>query len=199
MTRQQLVIDHLKLAAGIAANMSKRLPRHVDLQDLEQDARIGLMEAAGRFDSKRKVSFGAYARRRISGAIVDGLRRTDHLSRDTRRQIKAENADAPACPAQLLDTDDIPGILLSPETYAVESERDRLLGAAVAKLPGRWRIVLRGYYRHGMTMREIGRGLGVNESRVSQIHKRALGELRTRLVAQGFTTAAEFSVQEVWP
>jgi len=199
MTSQQLVLDHLGLAAGIAAKMSKRLPHHIDPRDLEQDARIGLMDAAAKFDASRRVSFGAYARRRIGGAIIDGLRRTDHLSRDARAKHRAEGSDAPAAPLHLDGGDEIPGVLLSPEHHAVASERNRVIEDAVATLPRRWRIVLRSYYHAGRTMREIGAGMGVNESRVSQIHKSALRRLREHLVARGVTTAAQFNIQEVRP
>jgi hypothetical protein len=43
MTTHMVVIDHLAPAATIAGNISKRLPRHVDLRDLYKDARVGLL------------------------------------------------------------------------------------------------------------------------------------------------------------
>jgi RNA polymerase sigma factor for flagellar operon FliA len=196
---QQLTVDHLRLAASIARSMSKQLPRHLDPQDLEQDARLGLMDAALKFDARRNAAFGTNARRRIRGAIIDGLRRTDHLSRDERTSIKAEGADAPAGALHPKTADEIPGVLVAPDRYAVEAERDRLLHDAICTLPARWRIVIRAYYHGGKTMREIGLGLGVNESRVSNIRARALRRLRQRLEAQGLTASAQFVIREVRP
>jgi RNA polymerase sigma factor for flagellar operon FliA len=190
-------MNHLGLAASIAGNMSKRLSRHIDPQDLEQDARLGLLDAAVKYDAGRNAPFGTYARRRIRGAVIDGLRRTDHLSRNDRARLKAEGADAPAGPLRLETADEIPGALQPPDRYAAEAERDRFLRAAIATLPTRWRIVLRAYYHGGKTMREIGLGLGVHASRVSQIHARALCRLRLRLEAQGFVASAQFIIQEV--
>lgn len=63
-------------------------------------------------------------------------------------------------------------------------ERSRLKAEvlqAVEQLPERQRLVLHLYYVEELTMREIGAILGVNESRVSQIHKRAASDLAGRM------------------
>ena len=197
MATQQLVIENLRLAATIAGKMSKRLPRHLDSQDIHQDARLGLIFAAANYDSARNLSVGSYARRRIGGAVLDGLRRTDHLSRSNRARIKAHGSDAPAGPLNLAAPDKIPGVLVAPEQYAASAERQRLLAAAMETLPVRLRIVLHAYYHRGKTMREIGSHLGVAESRISQIHARALRLLRRYFEQRGFTSYAPFSIPRV--
>jgi DNA-directed RNA polymerase specialized sigma subunit len=53
--------------------------------------------------------------------------------------------------------------------------------------------VLHTYYDGGKTMHEIGARLGVNESRVSQIHARALRLLRRHFEQFGFTSYAAFA------
>jgi RNA polymerase sigma factor for flagellar operon FliA len=63
-------------------------------------------------------------------------------------------------------------------------ERDelaRILGVAIESLPERERLVLSLYYYEEFTMKEIGSMLGVNESRVSQIHTKATLRLRSKL------------------
>jgi RNA polymerase sigma factor for flagellar operon FliA len=60
-------------------------------------------------------------------------------------------------------------------------ERVDLVAAAIARLPERERMVITLYYHEELTMKEVGRVLGVNESRVSQIHSRAVDTLRRRL------------------
>jgi RNA polymerase sigma factor for flagellar operon FliA len=65
-----------------------------------------------------------------------------------------------------------------------EFERDELaavLGTAIEALPERERLVLSLYYYEEFTMKEIGSMLGVNESRVSQIHSKAALRLRSKL------------------
>jgi RNA polymerase sigma factor for flagellar operon FliA len=66
------------------------------------------------------------------------------------------------------------------------------LAEAVKELPERHQEVLRRYYQGGMTMREIGDRMGINESRVSQIHKSALGQLGERLRANNVTSSAAY-------
>ncbi len=60
-------------------------------------------------------------------------------------------------------------------------ETKRLLNEAILTLPERHRLVLGLYYVEGLTLAEIGRVLGVTESRVCQIHTRAVIQLRGRL------------------
>ena len=68
-----------------------------------------------------------------------------------------------------------------------ESEVTRLVRAEVRRLPEREKLVLSLYYDEGLTLAEIGTVLGVTESRVSQIHTKAVLHLRARLAAAGVT------------
>jgi RNA polymerase sigma factor for flagellar operon FliA len=53
----------------------------------------------------------------------------------------------------------------------------------IRRLPERERLVLSLYYDEGLTLVEIGQVIGVTESRVSQIHTKAVLQLRSRLAA----------------
>ena len=64
------------------------------------------------------------------------------------------------------------------------------LKAVMSRLPRRTREIVTLYHWRGLTMREIGVRYGINESRVSQIHKRALGLLAVALREQGITGSA---------
>ncbi|MDP9184630.1 MAG: RNA polymerase sigma factor WhiG [Actinomycetota bacterium] len=67
----------------------------------------------------------------------------------------------------------------------VESQETRgLLAAAINELSEREKIVVTLYYFEGLTLAEIGGILGVTESRVCQIHTKAVGLLRNQLRAQ---------------
>lgn len=72
------------------------------------------------------------------------------------------------------DSED-PGALIG------DVEVRRLLAEAVDQLPERERLVIALYYYEGLTLKEIGQVLGVSESRVSQIHTKAIVRLRGRL------------------
>ena len=59
-----------------------------------------------------------------------------------------------------------------------EEDERRELAEALAELPERERTMLSLYYYEGLNLKEIGRVMGVTESRVSQIHGKALSMLR---------------------
>ena len=64
--------------------------------------------------------------------------------------------------------------------YEVEEMR-QILADAINRMPEREKIVLTLYYYEGLTLAEIGEVLGVTESRVCQIHTKAIFQLRSRL------------------
>jgi RNA polymerase sigma factor for flagellar operon FliA len=66
------------------------------------------------------------------------------------------------------------------EAYEVD-EMKHLLADAINRMPDRERLVLTLYYYEGLTLAEIGGILGVTESRVCQIHTKAILQLRGRL------------------
>ncbi len=61
------------------------------------------------------------------------------------------------------------------------AEMVEALSAAVGHLPKRERLVVALYYQDEMTMKEISKVLGISESRVCQLHSRALAKLRSAL------------------
>lgn len=82
--RQKLFDLHLAFARQIAAkHFLDRKSGDLEFADLGQFACTGLLEALDRFDPARGVPFRAFARRRISGSILDGL---SHLS-ERREQL----------------------------------------------------------------------------------------------------------------
>jgi RNA polymerase sigma factor for flagellar operon FliA len=78
----------------------------------------------------------------------------------------------------------VPSEPTAPDKAFEEREvRDRIR-AAIASLPARERKVIGLYYYNEATMKQIGTAIGVNESRVSQLHARAIQRLRTALGAE---------------
>jgi RNA polymerase sigma factor for flagellar operon FliA len=64
--------------------------------------------------------------------------------------------------------------------------KDRL-SEAIAGMPEREKLVVALYYYENLTLREIGEVLGVTESRVSQLHTKAVLRLRSRLQGDPLT------------
>jgi RNA polymerase sigma factor for flagellar operon FliA len=86
--RDQLVVDMLPLVEREALKIRKRLPAHVELDDLISDGVLGLVDALAKFNPGRRVKLESYARHRIRGTILDGLRSADPVPRDIRRKHK---------------------------------------------------------------------------------------------------------------
>ena len=70
---------------------------------------------------------------------------------------------------------------VNPQDQLEEKETERLLAEGIDRLPERERLVVALYYKEGLTLKEIGRVLGVTESRVCQIHAKAILRLRAHL------------------
>jgi RNA polymerase sigma factor for flagellar operon FliA len=70
---------------------------------------------------------------------------------------------------------------LDPSTGVESQETRSLLAAAINELSEREKIVVTLYYFEGLTLAEIGEILGVTESRVCQIHTKAVGVLRGQM------------------
>ena len=69
----------------------------------------------------------------------------------------------------------------NPQQKIEESEAKQILADAISKLSDRERMVITLYYYEELTSKEIGKILGVSDSRVSQLHTKAILRLRGRL------------------
>ncbi len=79
-----------------------------------------------------------------------------------------------------------------PDSICAREQLRHVLGDAMKTLPERYQKVVLLYYTNEMTMKEIGGVLGINESRVSQIHKSALEKMAVALQATGITSSQAF-------
>ena len=70
---------------------------------------------------------------------------------------------------------------LTPETIVEKDEIRRVIVQAIQELPEKEKKVLVLYYYEDLTLKEIGQVLHVTESRVSQLHTKAIMRLRTKL------------------
>ncbi|ATY10413.1 FliA/WhiG family RNA polymerase sigma factor [Amycolatopsis sp. AA4] len=73
---------------------------------------------------------------------------------------------------------------VDPVAVLVDQDNRRQLAEAIAQLTDRDKIVVSLYYFESLTLAEIGKVLGVTESRVSQLHTRAVMRLRAKLMEQ---------------
>jgi RNA polymerase sigma factor for flagellar operon FliA len=90
-------------------------------------------------------------------------------------------SDASGDQVSLLDTIEDPQAVDPAAEVDTTEMKDRLAGA-IAALPEREKLVVALYYYENLTLREIGDVLGVTESRVSQLHTKAVLRLKSRLM-----------------
>ena len=206
--RAALIDRYLPLARTIAAGIySRRMDNDVPFDDYLQHANLGLIEAVGRFDSSRGVSFSTYATYRIRGSVLNGLdseteRRHQQafyrrLQRERRRSLLSEDGETGKDGLEELATLTVHlllGVLLDegepvdPETGAAGVGEPRALdelrlhlNRALGRLPERERTILRHHYFYQMPFSELGSLLGLSKGRISQLHRQALVRLRALL------------------
>ncbi|MDP2734924.1 MAG: sigma-70 family RNA polymerase sigma factor, partial [bacterium] len=84
--REQLILLHLPQVRLVAETMRSRLGFAAELSDLIGYGVVGLLRAVDRFEPSRGFLLKTYAEHRIRGAILDGLRGMDWLSRTARKK-----------------------------------------------------------------------------------------------------------------
>jgi RNA polymerase sigma factor for flagellar operon FliA len=139
------------------------VPRSVrDKLRLVQRAQVTLEERLGRAPEDTEVA-------REVGIPVQQLR-------DLSRQANSNHAN--------LDDFDLADELASAADHHVEQgDVNASLMRVVDQLGERDQVIIALYYFEGLTLAEIGQVLGVTESRVSQVHRRATSTLREKLLA----------------
>jgi len=186
----RLVEEHLELVDKIVRGMLRRLPSHIDKADLIQQGRIGLMEAARRYDPTSAASFKTFATYRIRGEIIDGLRahsqgRPAEAGWNESVESIGENSGGGG-------GDEVSGFMSSVKALSTafelatsttenpleESLEKTTLWTAVGRLPERERHVCELLYKMDMTMQDIANLMGTSKASVSRLHKRALERLR---------------------
>jgi RNA polymerase sigma factor for flagellar operon FliA len=115
-------------------------------------------------------------------------------------RINTIESTSPFSSAENVDESQLPAVMVpaEPERPDRQYERDEVKGRvrnAIATLPVREQRVIALYYYNEVTMKDIGAELGVNESRVSQLHARAIKRLREALGAEITPMAASAALK----
>lgn len=160
-----LITAHLPAARRTARGVARRFPA-AEVADLEQEASLGLILAGRLWDSSRGVTFWAFARHRVEGAV----------KRDAIRQAKARRP------------------LLAPERDggigSIEADTSGMIVLLGTLSPPKGRIV---YDRavNGDEFGTIARALGCSSKWVQILYRRALVELREKLAHRGITELSQ--------
>jgi RNA polymerase sigma factor for flagellar operon FliA len=87
--RDALLQQHLSLVHHVARQLARGLTTEADIDELVSAGTMGLMSALESFDVGRGLAFSTFAVPRIRGAILDELRRQDHVPRSVRRKTRS--------------------------------------------------------------------------------------------------------------
>jgi RNA polymerase sigma factor FliA len=169
------ILDSLRQLDWASRDMRRR---HKQVEAATRDLSSELQRAPTEAEVAQKLGMDVDRWRNM---MLD-LRNVGLISASTRGN---ENDDLPA--------PDFPSKPeTQPDSICAREQLRTLLKDAMKALPERYRKVVLLYYTNEMTMKEIGGILGINESRVSQIHKSALEKMATVLEANGITSSQAF-------
>lgn len=210
---------------------SNYLTSHLNItrEDLISFGLMGLIDAFNKYDFNKNIPFKGYARMRIKGAIIDGIRKFDFVPRNFRsRAIKYSEANykleqelgrspkeeelasylnitveelrdfwqktlylTPLYLDRIISTEEEESETfkdnikddnqIAPQEVLDKKIDKELLREAIDNLPEREKLILSLYYYEDLTIKEISKVMDLSESRISQLHTKAIFRLRGKL------------------
>lgn len=169
------ILDSLRQADWASRDMRKR---HKQVESVTRELSGTLQRSPTEAELAEKMGVDVDRWRRMAIEL-----RTVGLMSASTRANDQESASAPEFPEQ--DT-------WQPDNMCALRQLRSMLDVAAKTLPERYQKVVFLYYSNEMTMKEIGGMLGINESRVSQIHKIALEKMALAMHSAGVHSAEAF-------
>ena len=169
------ILDSLRQLDWASRDMRRR---HKQVEAATRDLASTLQRAPTEAEVAQKLGMDVDRWRTM---MLD-LRNVGLISASTRSN-EGDDLPAPDFPS---------GPETQPDSICAREQLRAVLTVAMKTLPERYQKVVLLYYTNEMTMKEIGVILGINESRVSQIHKSALEKMQTALTATGITSSQAF-------
>jgi RNA polymerase sigma factor for flagellar operon FliA len=169
------ILDSLRQLDWASRDMRRR---HKQVEAATRDLASTLQRAPTESEVAEKLGMDVDRWRNM---MLD-LRNVGLISASTRSN-ESEDLPAPDFPSKP-ET--------QPDSICAREQLKHVLGDAMKTLPERYQKVVLLYYTNEMTMKEIGGVLGINESRVSQIHKSALEKMMAVLQANGIMSSQAF-------
>jgi RNA polymerase sigma factor for flagellar operon FliA len=166
------IIDELRNLDWVPRSVRARA-REIERANMKLEARLQRAPTDEEMAAELDMSIGEFqdSLLQISNSTIVALDELWNVSDATGDQVSLldtlADRDAPD-PQQLVDESEL---------------RDRIADA-IAALPEREKLVVALYYYENLTLREIGEVLGVTESRISQLHTKAVLRLRSKLTGE---------------
>jgi RNA polymerase sigma factor FliA len=162
------IIDELRALDWVPRSVRSRA-REIERAIAELEAKLGTAPTDEQIAAKIGISVDE-----LEESLTD-ISRSSIAALDELWSVSGEGDQV-----SLMDTiEDTQGV--RPQEALDENEMREALADAIARLPEREKLVVTLYYYEELTLREIGEVLGVTESRVSQLHTKAILRLKARL------------------
>lgn len=176
MSRLGEAIEIVKLQVKLYLTRSN-LPQSIQPDDLLQEALARMLKHISNYDPG-KGELRAFLSWHTIGAIQDFLRKSDGYSRHSGKTVLVSLTVQMDGNDDTEKVADIPDPRANPENDCIlASELPEFLKVASKSLSQKYWLILLLHYWEDKTFAEIGELLGVNESRVSQMHNSALNKL----------------------
>lgn len=161
------VLDQLR-ALDWASRSMRRKARNLDGVTRQLDQKLGRAASEEEVARELKMSRDDFYRLldHVRGAVLVSLDESRSNDSDDQGTLADHLADPSA---------------VDLEEKLEEEQNRRMLLRTIDCLPEQERLVVALYYYEHLTLKEIGRTLGISESRVSQVHTRAMSRLKLRL------------------
>ena len=202
-SRDKLIVEYIPLVKAVAGRLSMYLGYSVDYEDLCSYGIFGLIDAIDKYDQDKDVKFETYAVRQRQKQIDAAMRDLENelgrpaneneiagrigISEDelTEWQTQCKASNVVSLNEYLETGADISNEsggasrhFDSPENAFLKEELKKKLVDALEILTEKEKSVVVLYYYEELTLKEISNVLEVSESRVSQLHTKALFKMK---------------------
>jgi len=173
------ILDELRAMDWVPRSVRSRA-REIERAMTELEAKLGRAPSDEEIASKVGIT-----KEDLDESLTD-ISRSSIAALDELWTVSGSGGDQVA----LIDTiEDTQGP--EPQSAFAVTEARESIADAISRLPEREKLVITLYYYEDLTLREIGEVLGVTESRVSQLHTKAILRLKARLAGSTVRTAPD--------
>jgi len=163
------IIDELRAMDWVPRSVRSRA-REIERAIAELEAKLGEAPTDEQIAAKVGITV-----EELEESLTD-IARSSIAALDELWTVSGGEGDQIALIDTIEDTD-----APDPQSTLSQTEMKEAIADAIARLPEREKLVVTLYYYEELTLREIGEVLGVTESRVSQLHTKAILRLKARL------------------